>query len=485
MATLKSFRLTTPVVAAQPPPDADAAGAAGGHPEPLSLAGSAASEAGGGADAEGRTADAADAGHVATASASGGVGSGGDAAPAPTPGTVVTHPTPAALPASASATGLDWGSDLHAIEAGFGPGSGTSGGGVGGMHTHTTAAEEAFFSQSHDTALAADVAAVVGGGGGGEPGAGTGLSDGATAITVRPPSGTLGGGGGGGGGGVSGGASLPLPGFSPDAGVAADSGLAGSAAGGEGGGSGGGGAAGKPRVGLMKAEVAAPKATAPSDLYGAPAFAAGRAFSTSTIDALLCESYFAPHLIFIIKQLVRASRKQQLQLVPVADAIAMAMIVSPIAGSGGPAATGAKRNHATGTGIAAASPTWPTITTYGELFEALLRGWHLLPVGLYRRRMPGTLPTPPRVTDPVAQFMAAFGNVHIPGVSAPHSHYVGGAGSGTAGVFRNDKSLVSYVFTNPPPHTALNKHDLVYVLRAAGMGLTGAGGGGAMDGEEG
>jgi hypothetical protein len=28
------------------------------------------------------------------------------------------------------------------------------------------------------------------------------------------------------------------------------------------------------------------------------------------------------------------------------------------------------------------------------------------------------------------------------------------------------QSLLSYVFTNPPPDTPLNRHDLVYVLRA-------------------
>ena len=95
-----------------------------------------------------------------------------------------------------------------------------------------------------------------------------------------------------------------------------------------------------------------------------------------------------------------------------------------------------------------------TIRTYGELFEALLRGWHLLPVGLYRRLEPGIPPTPPTVTDPASQFAQAF--IYSP----PGSH------TGTA-AFKNDKSLLSYVFTNPPPNTVLNGHDLVYVLRAA------------------
>lgn len=32
----------------------------------------------------------------------------------------------------------------------------------------------------------------------------------------------------------------------------------------------------------------------------------------------------------------------------------------------------------------------------------------------------------------------------------------------------NDKSLLSYVFTNPPPDTVLGAHDLVYVIRPGG-----------------
>ena len=44
--------------------------------------------------------------------------------------------------------------------------------------------------------------------------------------------------------------------------------------------------------------------SAAQDLFGAPSFAAGRAFTSVTIDALLCEARFTPHLIFLIKQLV-------------------------------------------------------------------------------------------------------------------------------------------------------------------------------------
>ena len=108
------------------------------------------------------------------------------------------------------------------------------------------------------------------------------------------------------------------------------------------------------------------------------------------------------------------------------------------------------------------------ITTYGALFESLLRGWHLLPVGLYRRRTPGVAPQPPVVEDPAAHFIAAFGGVYIPGVTpaaTAGAWFNGGGSSGTAGVFRNEKGLLSYVFTNPPPTTLLNVNDLVYVLR--------------------
>ena len=43
------------------------------------------------------------------------------------------------------------------------------------------------------------------------------------------------------------------------------------------------------------------KHAAPSDIFGAPAFAAGRAFSSTTLDALMCEMHFAPHVLFFIK----------------------------------------------------------------------------------------------------------------------------------------------------------------------------------------
>jgi hypothetical protein len=91
----------------------------------------------------------------------------------------------------------------------------------------------------------------------------------------------------------------------------------------------------------------------------------------------------------------------------------------------------------------------PKVTSYGELFEALLRGWNLLPLGLYRRVLPnhatGAIPEPPVVTDPVSAFISGFAAQQA---------------------FKADKSLLSYVFTNPPPDTILNSRDLVFVIRS-------------------
>jgi hypothetical protein len=98
-----------------------------------------------------------------------------------------------------------------------------------------------------------------------------------------------------------------------------------------------------------------------------------------------------------------------------------------------------------------AMPTPPTITfpkiqTYGQLFEALLRGWAILPVGLYRRLQPGVVPAPPVVRDPIAHFIASNTGAN-------------------ASPFKNEKGLVSFVFTNPPADVILNHHDLVYVIK--------------------
>lgn len=121
--------------------------------------------------------------------------------------------------------------------------------------------------------------------------------------------------------------------------------------------------------------------------------------TVARLAALMVEAHFAPHLIFIIKQLVRASRKQQLQLLPIADAIAMAMLVSPggtARGAGDSGSRGGAWGDAAASSNAPAAPlVGQRITTFGELFEGLLRGWRLLPMGLYRRLQPGVPPTPP------------------------------------------------------------------------------------------
>jgi hypothetical protein len=227
--------------------------------------------------------------------------------------------------------------------------------------------------------------------------------------------------------------------------------------------------------------------------------------------------HFAPHVLFVVKLLVRASRKQRLQLLPIADAIAMGMLAAPNPVGGGaasprgggssaasaagafggippppPSAGGGNRgggvttmdewgvvgraaptaaltedsivalsvsavakeaprvpvtgataslmSGAAGSPLPLAQLSLPEIRTYGQLFEALLRGWQLLPLGLYRRMQPGTAPAPPVVGDPAAQFVSAF---------ARTAH-----GPGGAPMFRNEKGLVSYVRWGgdaPPP----------------------------------
>jgi hypothetical protein len=103
---------------------------------------------------------------------------------------------------------------------------------------------------------------------------------------------------------------------------------------------------------------------------------------------------------------------------------------------------------------ASAAPVLPVVRNYGELFEALLRGWSLLPLGLYRRVAPHSAdepvaPTPVVVTDPVSVFVASFD-----------------AASAARHPFRADVHLLSYVFTSPPPDSAIGADDLVYVLKS-------------------
>ena len=176
-----------------------------------------------------------------------------------------------------------------------------------------------------------------------------------------------------------------------------------------------------------------------AELFGAPAFAAGRAFAASSLDALLVEAHFTPHAVSLIKRLVRASRKQRLQLVSAQEALFMA------------------RWHASSLGeVGRASPSpppkwpvpsqqWPRVR-YGQLFEALLRGWHLLTLGVYRRRSPYASSGREAADDVVL-------GAALPRVNEP---------------FQHSGEMVSYVLANPPPEALLSPHDYVYVLRGHG-----------------
>ena len=95
-------------------------------------------------------------------------------------------------------------------------------------------------------------------------------------------------------------------------------------------------------------------------------------------------------------------------------------------------------------------PAPVSIETYGELFEALLRGWDMLPLGLYRRVHPATGLRASGAT--VAALQLAAGPP-TPNEDAAHN-----------------RALVSYVYTNPPRGSPLSEHDLVYALRPGAGG---------------
>ena len=79
--------------------------------------------------------------------------------------------------------------------------------------------------------------------------------------------------------------------------------------------------------------------------------------------------------------------------------------------------------------------------------------WSVLPLGLYRRVHPATgLKASPQT---VAALQLAAGPP-VRGEETVHN-----------------RALVSYVYSNPPPHTRLAEHDMVYVLRPEGGGGSG------------
>lgn len=209
---------------------------------------------------------------------------------------------------------------------------------------------------------------------------------------------------------------------------------------------------------------------ATSDLFSSPAFASGRVFSFATLDSVITEAHFSPYIVGVVKQLVRAARRSRLFMLPVAEAVIMARIAATInvhAGQPGtPAptitaeavervreaylkevaykASGKEGGRDGGAGAPVALPEGMKFERYGQLMEALLRCWKLLPMGLYRRVHPATgLKTNGNTSASVA---AAAG---LPTL-----------GSG----FLNNRALVSFVYTNPEADTLLSPHDYLYVL---------------------
>lgn len=236
---------------------------------------------------------------------------------------------------------------------------------------------------------------------------------------------------------------------------------------------------------------------ATNDLFASPAFAAGRVFAFNTLDAIVCEAHFDGSIVGVVKQLIRAARRQRFVAIPMTEAIIMARLAatSNTSAFGGPGSvtphlistmrdnylselateiiTTAKGGSGPTTAAAAAGSSGGSEDagasarprTYGQLFEALMRGWKLLPVGLYRRVHPATgLRVNPQT---VAALQLAAGPPPL------------------NGAFVHNRALVSYVYTNPPPGTLLSEHDLVYVLlpemsvSADGVLNHGAGGSGA------
>jgi hypothetical protein len=203
---------------------------------------------------------------------------------------------------------------------------------------------------------------------------------------------------------------------------------------------------------------------ATNDLFASPAFASGRVFSMNTMDSIICEALFEPYIINVLKQLVRAARKHRFVAIPVSEAVIMTRLAMPGCpygpGSVTSSAISGMRDHymtslahkivnasrGRKTDEERSHEAWmdAPVTTYGHIFEALLRGWHLMAIGMYRRVNPASgLNANPQTT---AALQLAAGP---PSVN---------------GNFVYNRALVSYVFTNPPPSTELAEHDLIYIM---------------------
>lgn len=157
-------------------------------------------------------------------------------------------------------------------------------------------------------------------------------------------------------------------------------------------------------------------------------------------------------------------RQAERQLMACAAATPAAPALYDISSPGAPQAP-ATRNPLTVDGQGGTSPSQDNVQggeaqqkghgqrgqplSYGQVADALIHGWRLLPLGLYRRVHAATgLRTPP------ATVAAAVASV--------------GAPARTGAAFEHNDSLVSYVFANPLPETMLSAHDFVYVVAAAG-----------------
>lgn len=168
-----------------------------------------------------------------------------------------------------------------------------------------------------------------------------------------------------------------------------------------------------------------------SELFGAPSFAAGRAVSNFTMDALLLESHFNSAVLSLVKCLGKAARKQQLQLVTVQEAIAEL-----------------RQRELELHGDIPSRALWPTESSwpmieYSVLFEAMLREVGVLCMGLYRR----VTPSPSMLDMPSEQARAS---VLPPAAMGPLAY---------------TPELLSYVYTNPQRNVVLAPHDCLYVLR--------------------
>lgn len=212
------------------------------------------------------------------------------------------------------------------------------------------------------------------------------------------------------------------------------------------------------------------------DIFGAAAFASGRVFSGTTLDALLSEQYFNVHAIALMKQLVRASRKQKLIVLNANEALyhmhhycATAVPWEDLQSRYHTLWSDASRKEHSHSHILYVKRTdeqsnaLPSLknwkapeTTFGEIFETLLRGYNLLSLGLYRRVSPFD-------ADLTGEGNAAYPLLNREDLADLVREKMPKTAS--SGYFKNSDQLLSYVFTNPRPDTLLGTDDLLYVLR--------------------